>query len=74
MGQKVKILGKYSIDAIDYEVEKKRAESTMKDRIESLGTTLEELKRINSKKKRKRKMTSNFLMPLLLLKRSTQIL
>lgn len=73
MGQKVKILGKYSIDAIDYEVEKKRAESTMKDRIESLGTTLEELKRINSKK-RKRKMTSNFLMPLLLLKRSTQIL
>lgn len=51
MGQKVKILGKYSIDAIDYEVEKKRAESTMKDRIESLGTTLEELKRINSKKK-----------------------
>lgn len=73
MGQKVKILGKYSIDAIDYEVEKKRAESTMKDRIESLGTTLEELKRINAKK-RKRKMTSNFLMPLLLLKRSTQIL
>ena len=52
MGQKVKILGKYSIDAIDYEVEKKRAESTMKDRIESLGTTLEELKRINSKKKK----------------------
>lgn len=52
MIQKVKILSKYSIDAIDYEVEKKRAESTMKDRIESLGTTLEELKRINSKKKK----------------------
>lgn len=52
MIQKVKILSKYSIDAIDYEVEKKRAESILKDRIESLGTDLEEVKRINSKKKK----------------------
>ena len=52
MIQKVKILSKYSIDAIDYDVEKKKAESTMKDRVESLGTTLEEVKRINSKKKK----------------------
>ena len=52
MIQKVKILSKYSIDAIDYEVEKKRAESILKDRIESLETDLEEVKRINSKKKK----------------------
>ena len=52
MGQRVKILSKYSIDAIDYEVEKKRAESTLKDRVESLGTTLDDLKRINSKIKK----------------------
>lgn len=39
MEQKVRILNKYSIDAIDYEVEKKRAESKLRDRIESLGTS-----------------------------------
>lgn len=52
MEQKVRILNKYSIDAIDYEVEKKRAESKLRDRIESLGTSWEELRRINSKKKK----------------------
>lgn len=52
MIQKVKILSKYSIDAIDCGFEKKRAESILKDRIESLGTDLEEVKRINSKKKK----------------------
>lgn len=52
MEQKVRILSKYSIDAIDYEVEKKRAESKLRDRIESLGTSWEELRRINSKKKK----------------------
>lgn len=52
MEQKVKILSKYSIDAIDYDFEKKKAEARMKDRIEALGFDLVEIKKINSKKKK----------------------
>lgn len=52
MEQKVKILSKYSIDAIDYDFEKKRAEAIMKDRIGALGFDLSEIKKINSKKKK----------------------
>lgn len=49
MTQKVKILSKYSIDAIDYEAEKKRVDSILKDRIENLGTNLDDIKIINDK-------------------------
>ena len=52
MEQKVKILSKHSIDAIDYDFEKKRAEAMMKDRIEALGVDISEIKKINSKKKK----------------------
>jgi hypothetical protein len=52
MEQKVKILSKYSIDAIDYDFEKKKAEARMKDRIEALGVDLAEVKKINAKKKK----------------------
>ena len=45
MEQKVKILSKYSIDAIDYDFEKKKAEARMKDRIEALGVDLAEVKK-----------------------------
>lgn len=55
MEQKVKILSKYSIDAIDFDFEKKKAEAHLKDSLESLGVTLGEIQRINSKKKKTEK-------------------
>lgn len=50
--QRVKILSKYSIEAIVYEDEKKRAEGNLKQRVESLGVDLTEVSRINRKKKK----------------------
>ena len=52
MEQKVKILSKYSIDAIEYDFEKKRAEAFLKDSLERLGVTLGEVQKINGKKKK----------------------
>lgn len=55
MKQKVKILNKYSIDAIDYEFEKKRLESQLKDKIESLGVSLDYINTLNKKKNKTKK-------------------
>lgn len=52
MKQKVKILSKYSIDAIEYDFEKKKAEAILKDSLERLGVTLGEVQKINSNKKK----------------------
>lgn len=52
MSQKVKILSKYSIDAIDYDYEKNKAEATLVDRMKFQGIDLEKVKKINSKKKK----------------------
>lgn len=52
MNQKVKILNKYSIDAIDYEFEKKRLKSQLKNKIEALGVSLDEIKKMNQKEKK----------------------
>lgn len=52
MAQKVKILSKYSIDAIDYDYEKNKAEATLVDKMKFRGIDLEKVKKINSKKKK----------------------
>ena len=45
-------MGKYSIDAIDYDFEKNKAQATLSERIKFHGIDLEQVKKINSKKKK----------------------